>query len=318
MNRSVLLLAALWCGYTAAAEIVPALPDEELTEVVITAPEPRYVAPTTRDRIGRVWVPVLIDGKGPFRLVFDTGALRTAITTQTATRLVGNASLENAPRVRLHGATGSAIAPTVKIDKLRVGDLEFAPQRVPVVADVFGGAEGLLGTDGMQDHRIFIDFRNDFINIARSRNRRAAAGFTSVRFLPDKRNLLVVPVIVGSLPVRAIIDTGAQSTVGNSALQAALRWRDRRDESTMDQVHGATGDVQSGPAARVSPIRLGDLQVRNAHVTFADLHIFDTWEMRDVPTLMIGMDIIGLLDQLVIDYHRRELHIKPRQDQDRS
>jgi hypothetical protein len=43
--------------------------DDELQEVIVTAPEPRYVAPTRRDRIGRIWAPVYINDKGPFRLV---------------------------------------------------------------------------------------------------------------------------------------------------------------------------------------------------------------------------------------------------------
>ena len=37
---------------------------QRIEEVVVSAPEPRYVAPTTRDRIGRIWAPVLINGKG--------------------------------------------------------------------------------------------------------------------------------------------------------------------------------------------------------------------------------------------------------------
>ena len=32
------------------------------TEVVVAAPEPKYVAPTLRDRIGRIWAPVFVDG----------------------------------------------------------------------------------------------------------------------------------------------------------------------------------------------------------------------------------------------------------------
>jgi hypothetical protein len=31
-----------------------------------------------------------------------------------------------------------------------------------------------------------------------------------------------------------------------------------------------------------------------------------------MPALLLGMDIIGLLDSLVIDYRRRELHMRPR------
>lgn len=35
-------------------------------------------------------------------------------------------------------------------------------------------------------------------------------------------------------------------------------------------------------------------------------------EVGDEPALLIGMDIIGLIDQLVIDYRRRELQIRTR------
>jgi hypothetical protein len=34
--------------------------------------------------------------------------------------------------------------------------------------------------------------------------------------------------------------------------------------------------------------------------------------MGKEPGLLIGMDIIGLMDTVVIDYRRRELHIRPR------
>ncbi len=286
--------------------------DEELSEVVVSVPEPRYVAPTTRDRIGRVWVPVEVDGKGPFRLVLDTGALRSAVTQEMATRL-GLSQDVSAP-VMLHGATGSAITPTIPVDTLQVGDLLLQPRSMPVVTDVFGGAEGLLGTEGLQDHRIFIDFRNDHITISRSKNRGAADGFSSVRFLPDPRNLLVVRVNVNGIPVRAIIDTGAQSTVGNLALQAALRrrYQTRNLAEREDQVQGATGDWQSGVGVSLPRIEFGSLSILNARVTFMDMRIFDHWAMDKEPVLLIGMDIIGLVDQLVIDYRRRELQIKPR------
>ncbi len=303
---------AVGMALLALASAAPAatLVDEQLSEVVVTAPEPRYVAPTTRDRIGRVWVPVQVDGKGPFRLVLDTGAQRSAMTAETVRRLGLSQDL-SAP-VMLHGATGSAVAPTILVETMRVGDLLLQPASMPVVADVFGGAEGLLGTEGLQDHRIFIDFRNDLISISRSQNRGAAAGFSALRFLPDPKRLLVVRARVGNVPVLAIIDTGAQATVGNLALQAAMRRRLKEGIEGPDRIQGATGDWQDGVGSSLAPIRLGDLTVRDAHVTFADLRIFDSWDMNDQPVLLIGMDLIGLLDQLVIDYRRRELQIKPR------
>jgi predicted aspartyl protease len=284
--------------------------DPELAEIVVQAPEPRYVAPTNRDRIGRVWVPVYINDKGPFRLVLDSGATRSAITERVANALA--IPEDRTKSVMLRGVTGSALAKAVEVDSISVGDLLVGPSTVPIVVDAFGGAEGLLGTDGMRDKRIFIDFRNDFINISKSRNRRAALGFDTVPFLKDDLNLLVVQASVGGLPVRAIIDTGAQASVGNLALRAALKRQVDRNQRGQDIVTGATGAQQTGIGARISPITIGDLAIRDAHITFGDMHIFDLWKMNDQPALLIGMDILGLLDTLVIDYRRMELHIKRR------
>src|SRR5256885_12854479 len=56
---------------------------DQLAEVIVETTEPKFVAPTRRDRIGRIWAPVLIDGKGPYRLVLDTGANHSAVTART-------------------------------------------------------------------------------------------------------------------------------------------------------------------------------------------------------------------------------------------
>jgi hypothetical protein len=204
------------------------------------------------------------------------------------------------------------VAKAVEVDSISVGDLFVGPSTVPIVVDAFGGAEGLLGTDGMRDKRVFIDFRHDFINISRSQNRRASPGFETVPFLKDDLNLLIVQAMVGNLPVRAIIDTGAQASVGNLALRAALRRQVDRNQRGEDVVTGATGAQQTGIGARISPITIGDLAIRDAHITFGDMHIFELWKMNDQPAILIGMDILGLLDTLVIDYRRMELHIKRR------
>jgi predicted aspartyl protease len=304
------LLAASLPLRVSAAEAPAPSTDPELAEIVVQAPEPRYVAPTNRDRIGRVWVPVFINEKGPFRLVLDSGATRSALTP----KVVGTLGLrmDESPPVMLRGVTGSAVAPTIRVNSISVGDLYVGPSTLPIVADAFGGADGLLGTDGMRDKRIFIDFRNDFINISNSRNRRAATGFQTVPFLKDDLNLLIVQATIGNLPVRAIIDTGAQASVGNIALKTALRRQVERNRGGEDQITGATGEVQSGIGARISPITIGELSIRDAHITFGDMHIFEQWKMMDEPAVLIGMDILGLLDTLVIDYRRMELQVKRR------
>ena len=153
-------------------------PPQGVEEVVVSAPEPRYVAPTTRDRIGRIWAPVLINGHGPYRLVLDTGASRSAISQKVADEL---GLPIRADSVRLQGVTGSTVASSVDVDTLEFGELLVANTRMPILADAFGGAEGVLGGEGLEDKRIVIEFRNDRISIMRSRRVPAPPGSPSCR-----------------------------------------------------------------------------------------------------------------------------------------
>ena len=47
-------------------------------------------------------------------------------------------------------------------------------------------------------------------------------------------------------------------------------------------------------------------------MTFADFAIFEHWKMTEEPAMLIGMDVLGLLDTLIIDYRRKELQVKLR------
>ena len=60
------------------------------------------------------------------------------------------------------------------------------------------------------------------------------------------------------------------------------------------------------------PSSIAEVTIRGMRVTFGDIYIFEAWKMNDEPAMLIGMDVIGLLDSLIIDYKRRELHLRPR------
>ena len=123
-------LLTLLIGATAVVRSQP--PEDELSEIVVRALEPRFVAPTRRDKIGRIWAPVSINGKGPFRLVLDTGASRSAITGSVAEAL-GLAPDSSQP-VLLRGVTGNAIVPTVRVDSFAVGDVILTSATLPIAS----------------------------------------------------------------------------------------------------------------------------------------------------------------------------------------
>jgi predicted aspartyl protease len=314
--RAAAIFAALVAGVGAraaddrgATASAPSTPDAPLLEeVLVEAPEPRYAAPTLRDRIGRVWAPVKINGKGPFRLVLDTGATSSAIVQSVADRL--GLPIATTKKTRLLGATGTAIVPYVEVEAMEVGDLLMTDVRLPIVPDVFGGAEGVLGTQGLLDKRIYIDFRRDVIEIEHSRAQARPPGLSMLRFDVLRSRLASVMLTVGGVRTRAIIDTGAQQTIGNTRLRDALLLRPREVNET--QVVGVTLDVMDGHTILTPPIALGGVEIRNLRITFGDMSIFEHWKLTQEPALLIGMDIIGSLETFVIDYKRRELLFRAR------
>ena len=327
----VLLVAALWLVRTGLAvgtdvPVEPAtiptiptsvpsgpsgsgLPDASPDEVIVQAPEPRYVAPTRRDRIGRIWAPVYINNKGPFRLVLDTGSSHAAVNASVAAAL--GIELTDKNRVMLLGVTGSRVVSTITVDSVIVGDLELRPARLPIVVDALGGADGVLGTDGLEDKRIFIDFRRDRITIFRSRRERAPYGYTTI---PVKiiQGLLVAEVRVGPIKAQAVIDTGGQITIANQAFRDAVSRRVSPEDILADEIIGATLDVQRGDRMITPPITIGSIVISRARISTGDLHIFQHWSKIKGPTVLLGMDVLGLFDTLIIDYRRRELQVLMR------
>ncbi len=287
----------------------PALSEPDMSQVVVEAPEPRFAAPTLRDRIGRIWAPVLINGRGPYRLVLDTGATHSAIIAQVADSL--GISLAAASTVRVTGVTGSALVPTVSVDRMEVGDLSVDSTMLPIVADVFGGAQGVLGTEGLSDKRILIDFGRDRVVITRSRGSIERSGFTTLPLRQLRDHLLALDVRVGGVRAKAVIDTGAQVSIGNTALRSALERHGRRDVKK-EEIEGVTLDVAHGDMMQAPPIEVGTLQFNGVYITYGDMYIFDRWHLLREPTLVLGMDVLGTVDVLVIDYRLHELQIRLR------
>jgi hypothetical protein len=296
----------------AAPAVAPPTPAadaaDELAEIMVEAHEPRFVAPTRRDQIGRIWAPVFINERGPFRLVLDTGASHSAVTAMVALAL--GIPTDRSPPVTLRGVTGSATVPTIRVNTLSVGDVAVDSPMLPIVPDAMGGAEGILGSEGLANKRIFIDFRHDRITIAYSRGEKTDRDFVRIPFHSLRGQLIVVDAIVGDVHTKAIIDTGGQTTIANLALRDALARTNQRSRGRPDQIVGATLAVENGEIIATPAIELGTIQMLDPGVTFADLYIFKQWKLTAEPAILIGMDALGVLDTLIIDYREHELQLR--------
>jgi len=297
------------CGAAATEERAPAQAKDNspLEELIVEARGPRYTAPMRRDRIGRVWVPVAINGRGPFRLVVDTGATTSAIVSSVARRL----GLRSSPtaRVLLQGATGVDTVPYVIAEQMEVGDLLFDQAKLLIVRDVFGGADGVLGVQGLRDMRIHIDFRRDLTEIEYARNKEWAPG-EQMEFLATLGRLALLDLQVGGVRTKAVIDTGAQQTIGNDRLRKALllRWRKTEDADII----GVTLDITRAKSIRIPSVTFGSVQVRNVEISFGELPVFEHWRLNSEPALLLGMDVIDRLETFEIDYQQRKLRVRAR------
>jgi predicted aspartyl protease len=293
---------------TRAQVAVPPGASGPLSEIVIESPEPRFVAPTRRDKIGRIWAPVMINGRGPFRLVLDTGASRSAVNAHVAQILGIEPDVTQS--VLLRGVTGSVAVPTIRVKSFSVGEVIVEPAILPIVTDALGGADGVLGTEGFTDKRLYIDFKHDLITITHSRGYRAQGDLISVPLAHSSAGLLIVRALVAGVRVQAIIDTGGQATIGNEAMREALVRRHAK--GTPNQVFDVTNASQGAESYPSPAIELGSIQIRGANIAYGDMQIFEHWHLNQVPAVLIGMDALGLLDVFIIDYRRHELQLRTR------
>ncbi len=302
--QAVLATAAM----TAAAQVpLPFTPPNATGHV---EPEPLFASPTKVDRIGRVMAPVMVDGKGPFRLVVDTGASHSTFSPKLAAELGLQPSFD-APML-LNGVTGAAPVPTIRVDRLQAGDLVLEDVQVPVVySSIMANADGILGVAGMRSERILVDFRKDRIEITRSMHRIDTQGFLRIPARNVAGGLLMVDARVGGVPVRAVIDTGAERTLGNLALREALRAKRKNANIRWSdtEVYGATTDVATGQTSLAPPIKLGPAVINGTEVVYGDFHIFKVWKLDTRPAALIGMDVLGTVPALVLDYRSRDVYI---------
>src|SRR6185436_1407116 len=214
-----------------------------------------------------------------------------------------------------NGVTGTARVRGVLIDRLQAGDLYVKRTRMPVLqSTLMSGADGVLGLAGLEASHVLVDFRNDRVVIARkgqeSELHRAA-------IIPGSRirdGLLAIDARILRVRAIAIIDTGAERSLGNLALRNAVRKQlAEQGALTSAEVTGVTMDVVAGEAGAAPRITLGDgINIDDIPVTYGDFHIFKVWNLEKRPALLIGMDVLGLVDAFEINFPKAEMRIATR------
>jgi Aspartyl protease len=263
-----------------------------------------------RDPGGRLLVPVKLNGRGPFQFILNTGAGRSAVTSETA-RALGS-SVDEAPSILVHGVTGSTAVPTIRVESVSLGTMNIPVSPLPVLANAFHGADGFLSAASLGSECIVIDFMRSTValpkGVALGRDRSGAA---TVRMDPSHAPLLTIGTHVQSVAVKTIIDTGAHATLGNLALHSALTNK-AVDTSERVDLLGAVAAAQIGSPQALPMMTIGELRIFGACIAYGDLSLFEYLKLTTVPAMLLGMDILDQFASLAIDYEHEIVQFRPR------
>ena len=306
--RAGLLLAALLASVPHA---VAADTASSAIESKATAPSEEaslFALPTTFDHIGRVVVPAMVNGKGPFRFIVDTGATYSTVSPGLV-RALGLKPAEVSGIV-VNGITGTAKVSAVTIDSLQTGDLTVGALVVPVVwAPVMAGADGIFGAAGLTEKSLSVDFERNRVRVGRGIDPALRKEAMKIHAARLTHGLITLESQVGRVRTLAVIDTGSERTLGNLALRDALRLRNRTGaEALVTSVYGATEQVERGELWTAPMISIDAMRINDVQVVYGDFHIFKVWGMEDKPAIIVGMDVLGTVGSLGIDFKNQDIY----------
>ena len=294
-----------------AASIAAAPPPVTRFETVVTPQPTDGDAPDkiglSTDSFDRMTVAVRIGGAGPFRFLVDTGADRTAISSELAARL----GLVAGPGALLHSATGQSHVAMAVITDLTLS--RKAVQRIdaPLLAAADIGADGILGIDSLRAQRLLFDFPARTLSITMSGGRNAldVEGAIVIRAQRREGRLVITDANADGKHVSVVIDTGSQYSIGNAALRRALERRGRLETIGPVDLVSVTGASLRGELVIVRELEIGRAVITNLALVFADAHTFHRLGLDASPAILLGMNGLRSFTKVSIDFETRKLRL---------
>lgn len=280
--------------------------------IAVAVVPPLSVTPITLDRSDRMTLPVTIGGQGPFAFIVDTGAERTVVSNELAARL----GLQITGQARVIGLAESVIADLYRIDSMAVRDIQLEPGSVPTFDQYDIGGHGLIGINSLENHKVIIDFvagRMDIRPSERTRARAREADFDRDAIVVIARRragrMILSNAQIGGQRIDIIIDTGAQSSIGNLALRRLVLRQQHQGRGGLarGEVRSVTGATMNVDLGVIERITLNGLDFTNLPVAYADSPAFAALELEQRPALFLGMDMLRLFDRIAVDFTNRRV-----------
>ncbi len=260
---------------------------------------------TVLDIYRRMTVPVRVNDAGPFPFVVDTGANQSVISAELAALL----GLPIGPTEPLNGIAGVKETATSSAT-LAVGARQESSVTLSILPAAAIGGPGMLGLDRLEGQRLTLDFRRESLVIEPSGRSFRDPGIVTVKARRRDGQLTLVDADLAGIPLTALLDSGAQNTVGNHALRELATARHPDTRWARMPIVSATGQSIEGEMADLPRLRVGGMHLPNWPVAFADLHTFRMWNLTRRPAILLGVDILSRFESVCLDFARDEVRFR--------
>ncbi|MFN5820767.1 MAG: retroviral-like aspartic protease family protein, partial [Novosphingobium sp.] len=249
----------------------------------------------------RMTVPVKVVEQGPFRFLIDTGSQNTVLSRDLANRL----SLVPNRQARLISVAGTQMVDMVDLDQIDLGRRSYYGLSAPLLESEHMGADGILGLDSLQDQRVLVDFKKGLLAIDDAKNLGGNRGFEIVVEARRRSGqLIMADARLEGIKVQVVIDTGAETSIGNLALQRALS---KKRKSEKIQLLSVTGHSVSAELGYARWLEIADVRFNNVAIAYTDAPAFKALKLDSRPSLLLGMRDLRSLDRLAIDFSTRRI-----------
>lgn len=257
----------------------------------------------------RMFIDVKVNASGPHRFLVDSGADRSVVSDVLAAQL----KLPVGETVRVQGMAGQRDVATVEVAALTIGTSEIGPITAPALSSRHLGADGLIGIDALADQRLMLDFDKRTITVQDSRTPYVASGNEIlVTARRRKGQLIITQASVDRRDVAAVIDTGSEITLGNTALRRRLFGTSTPRGMREIELLSVTGQVLKAEAMVLNNIQIGNLVLNNVVIAFADAPPFALFGLFDRPAMFLGSDLLSNFRRVSLDFRNRKVRFTLR------
>jgi hypothetical protein len=261
-----------------------------------------------RQKETRLSVEVRVNGRGPYPFIVDSGA----DTSVVGLRIARDLELPLGTPVTLNNMTDRNVVDRVHVAELDLGPATIRNLQLPALREVDLGGAGMIGIDALARQRLMLDFEKKLIRVEdASKPAKSLPGDIVVTAILRRGQLILTEVKAGRVTLDAVVDTGSQITIGNSALREKLV-RSRLHKLETVTAIGVTGTSADLRIARISELRLGSVTLGNVPIAFADVPPFKVFGLADRPALLLGTDLLGTFRRISLDFRARKVRFQLR------